>query len=537
MSVHTQPAGETATVRSGLSEPDRTVLAWNGILNNSWPVIASIVGFVVTPVMLRHLGADLFGTWTTMLAFIALAALLDAGVNFIVIRQVASSHDAAVMQGLAGAALAFYLLFGLLGGILIGALGAMGVVAGPERATAVSASAALGALFFGEQLLAFASAVLTGQQRFRALTYVNSAGSLAKGLILLVLSLRGEPFVVLLAWYAVASCVVGFAGSLIALETPRALSPAGLHAGWSLLVKDWRFGLMSRVASVIAAAIWQGPMLVIAAVSGVGSVTAYRVGQRMPFELSSISWRASEVFFPRASQYASERAHGSLREIFALSTRWMLFLTLPAAIALVWLAPELLRAWLGQPPAGSIAVLRITTIAVTLGAIGNGADNLLMGEGRAGPALAVGAGVALVTLGLGGFLLRPWGVPGFAAAGLLAWAFSTGAYLFLETRTHGISWWELGRSAARGLFVPLAAEAGAIALARFFSPETRWLGALLPLAAGLIAYAATVYWTCEQERQLFRQILRGTPKGNRAAELITLSQTSVDEVLHHHSDV
>lgn len=534
---------DSVVARPPISRDQKVALAANSIFNNSWALVAGLVAFIVTPVMLGRLGADLFGVWTTMLAFVSVAALLDCGVGVVVTRFVASGDQDERAQAVASAALSFYLLLGVLGGLAIALLGpfaiaALGVRLGVSGGRIIFG--AVGIAFLGEQLTACASAVFTGQQRFRVVASLSVLGSLVKGAGLLYLTLRGVLLPGLLAWYAAVALALGALALGISAMTGPGMAFRHLRPGWRLLFQERRYALMTRADSLIGTAIFQGPLLLIAALNGPVAVAEFRIGQRLPSEVSGIAWRSSEVFFPAASEYSLKREHDRLQDVLLLSTRWMAVLALPLMTSFVLLAPELLRAWVGVVPVGAEAVLRIIAVGAALGAMGYGAENMLVAEGRARHALAVSTTVAVLILGLGGWMLHLWGVLGLSAATVIAWGFSMLAYLTLECRAHKLSLWRLGRSATRGLVIPLAAEICAVLLARNLVPQDRWLSAIVPLGAALSVYLVVLYLTSPDERGLIKTGLRWLRDRSRLVRepaTMPVAVTSVDEVFHRNSDI
>lgn len=526
----------------GVSEEQKLALAANGILNNCWAFVAGIVAFIVTPVLLNQLGASLFGVWTTLLAVLSVAALLDCGVSFVVIRIVAAGWEDPPARAAVSAAFSFYVLLGIAAVGLLTLLGPrVSEMAGlkPEPQGAFPVLFALSLAFVGEQLSVFAFSVFAGRQQFRALASLSSAGSVIKGCGLLWLAWRGASLAQLLMWYAAVSVAMGILAVAVSSWSGPGISLQLLPSGWVVLLREWKYALITRFDSLVGSAIWQGPLLLIAAMSGPAAVAEYRIGQRLPSELASIAWRSSEVFFPAASEYAARREGGRLHGALFLSTRWMLLLTLPVTVAFLLLAPQLLHAWLGAVPPGTSLVMRITALAIAFGAVGNGADNMLMGEGRAKEALAVAVTVAVITLAAGGWMLHRWGVAGFAAATVIAWTMSAVFYLALECRSHKLSLVSMLWKAGSGLALPLFSQAAVILLVLALGPRTRWWGALLPLACGFVAYGTVLLALNQDERWLARHIWKRLEwRRSRPQQAVPpVPMAGVDEVFHRNSDI
>lgn len=74
-------------------------LLFGGAFRAISQVLIVVVGFVLVPVMVQHLGPEMFGAWAVIGGFLGYFTLLDLGLSSAVIRFVSRSHGANDPQG------------------------------------------------------------------------------------------------------------------------------------------------------------------------------------------------------------------------------------------------------------------------------------------------------------------------------------------------------------------------------------------------------------------------------------------------------
>jgi O-antigen/teichoic acid export membrane protein len=503
---------ETTSVTS-ISADHRRRLFIDGVINNLPLAVASVVGIVLTPFMLRHLGAQSFGIWAATLAIISICSLLDLGVGWGLTRIVAARDSNAEPAIAAG--LVFYMMFA----VVIG--GAIAVV-GPSVSRIENVSSVLFPLiaiaFAGEQLSGASSAILMGQQRFRARAFVAGFAAVIRALCVIAAIKLGTGIVGVLVATAAVAVLCGLISMAVAADLRR-LSIRDVAKGLSLLQGEARFCLLSRSNDVFSSAIWHGPLLLIGAVVGASSVAVYSVGQRFTSTWSTATWRFSEVFFPAASQLQQQNDYEKLGQALILSTRWMAIIGLPICSLFVIFAPELLLVWLGIIPAGATAVLRVSAIALMLGGLGNGAENLLWGQGKANAVVLSGVAASILNIVLGYVFLLHWGITGIAVSVAITLFSCSVYYLVLESRFRALPLVHVVREALRGLMFPFLVECSVMVALKFlFSDSALWALSIGGIG-GLAVFALMLIGTNKPERSLLRSLLQ-TPTDSVPSELV-----------------
>ena len=495
----------------------RLRLMRDGIINNLGFFISSAMGIVLVPILLTGLGPELYGLWIAALAAVNIAGLFEPGLGWAVIREVAATrwqeNREETIRFVSAAGTAFVAI-GLLGGVALGLLGlsvATELHLAPETQHFAPAVFALAGLaFFVNQVSGFTMLVLMGLRRFDVVNTVAVIEAFLRvsGVFLLLHS--GFGFLPVVGWWVLATATSAVVGQVFIsrLDPPLRFRPARLE--WQSLRQHLPYGLSSRLALIGYSISWQGMPLLISLVLGSAAIVPYYIGQKFPVAIVKISGRASDVFFPAASEAASAGDQiPRTREILALGLRWTILLTLPLCLVLWVIAPNLLRVWMGEAQAEPLQILYLLTGTVLTSAVGDVAFHVLWARQAVRRVLGVACFTALATLGLSLLLLPRIGAVGAAWGVLLPLTAASFAYLAFATRDCGVHIFGLLWNAVRGLLLPGTACAAAAFLAMLLIGAASWPGVIGGAVAGGTAYVLTLYRTGAQqeERALVRELL------------------------------
>jgi len=275
---------------------------------------ATVVGFVLTPYMLRHLGDTGFGLWVLVTTLTGYYGLLDFGLRNSISRFVAhyaANDDAAslgrvISTGLVtNAALGSLVL--LMAGLVAWNLELVVAVPGDWTPTARGLVLVFGlgsALGFPLNLFGH---VLEGFQRFTWIGSVQAAVTLVRaGLTVWVLS-QGYGLVAV-GVVTIATTVIG---SLIYAAVVRRLYP-GLRLGWASVDRAMfrqlaGFGLIAFAIGIAAMLRFQADALVIGAFLSVQAVAYYSIASKLVFYVTVVVQAMAWVFTPLFSHLDAKR--------------------------------------------------------------------------------------------------------------------------------------------------------------------------------------------------------------------------------------
>ncbi len=509
------PAGDDRAPALGIDE--RVRLMRDGLINYSSLLVSGICGIVLVPMLLRGLGAELYGLWIFSLAVAGVIGSVDLGLSASVTREVSGAATpemraaaARFIQTVGNA----YAVLGLAGFALVSAVG-LPISQGLHLSAESWKSARV--VFFlvgmglvGSQLSLFARAVLNGLRRFDLANAV-SIGSVLLGTIGTIAILQsGASLVAVAAWQALVSLLTAAAAFFTIARVEPDYRPRLGRFRWDSLRSHVSFSLASQLATGAMSLVWQIPSFLIGLVSGPTPLASYYIAQKFPLAASQVGWCAAEALFPAASRQARAENPAGARAIFELGTRWVVILMLPICVVLWIVAPDLLRAWLGGASGEVVQVWRLSAAAVLVEAIGLGALYTLWGRGAAGTVLAVFLLIGGVRVGLALWLLTRIGIVGMAWAMLFSMAAGCAAFLHAASRAYGAGSSQLLRGTVKSLALPaLACAASALAAGEVVGIG-RWPSVLAASLAGGLSYAAVLYFfgAREEERRFTEQVTR-----------------------------
>ena len=448
--------------------------------------VSLIVWLVVTPAILRGLGADGFGVWSLYFGLTSWIGALDLGFSQLALRQVAAARakaDHAEAGEFATLAAAGYFLLGagwlVLAPALCGPMLDLLRVHGALRPAAEFAFYAAPVSFAlgGSSLTAVM--VLQAYARFdlAALATLSITLTQAAG-ILWALShgggLQGTVSAVVIA-YAVGGLLtlvlIGFGASGFAWASlPRAL-------------RRWRaavaFGGPLQLANVLAVTHQQIDKLLLTRFASLGLVAPYELGLRLATTMSSIPQLALSAVAPVASAMHAREEHARSEALFHRADRYVMALTALVAAMLLGAGTRLLEAWLGHhDPQADLALVGLVFAAIFALATSTAAV-MVRSAGRTDLEASLSA-VALAThLGAAAVLIPRYQLLGAVAATLLG---NIVACLFFLIRVSRAMDWDFARTVFGGWGLPLLASISGMAVGRVLSP-------LLPLASGNTGWA------------------------------------------------
>lgn len=476
------------------SEPQRGLgrrLVRDTLLVASGRGVSLIVWLVVTPVILRELGAEGFAIWSLYFGLTSWIGALDLGFSQLALRQVAAARardDHAEAGEFASLAAVGYLLFG------IGWLALAPLLDGPVldllRVDGAMRPAAEFAFFAAPAAFALGGAgltcvmVLQAYERFDLAAIATLSITLTQAVgILWALAygaaLQGVVSAVLIAYAAggiLAIVLIAFGAHGF-----RWASPARAWHRWRAAVA---FGGPLQLANVLAVSHQQVDKLLLARFASLALVAPYELGLRLATTMSSIPQLALSAVAPVAAAMHAREEHARSQVLYHRADRYVMAITALMAAMMLGAGPRLLEAWLGHhDPQADIALVGLVLAAVFALATSTAAV-MVRSAGRTDLEAALSA-VALATHLTVAFVLVPrYALLGAVAATLIG---NVVACLFFLARVSRVMHWDLGRTLIGGWGLPTLALGVGMAAGRLLAP-------MLPATGGLAgwALAATV---------------------------------------------
>jgi O-antigen/teichoic acid export membrane protein len=459
---------------------------------------------VAAPVMVRGLGAHVYGVYALVTVLAGQLGFLQLGLAPAVTRRVAEERGAGAPGGatervawLLAAASALLLL----AAFRLGGPAFFARVGGLDAATLLAAGAAVAA----QPVVGVSQAILLGRERFAALASVRLVQGLARTAGGVGVVVAGGGVAAVLAVQAAVDLLSALAGALAGRDA-HARGGGTAAAARDLL----GLGLPFAASGVLAALLVDGEKLAIGWARSLDQLTYYAVPYGAVFRLSIVPAALATVLAPRLSALAVARRADEAVALVRRTTRVTAAVLVAAAAPLAACAPEWLGLWLGADfaeRAGTTA--RLLLVAVVVNGIASPACTVVRAGGR--PAALVIAYAAELPLHLAVVyaLVRGWGITGAAAAWLIRAAVDAVLQRVLGARAIGRA---LGDGAALSASVALLL---AFALAcTLLGPG--WWG--VRLLAGLALSALALARGLDRaDWILLRLAAGGTPRGAVAA--------------------
>jgi O-antigen/teichoic acid export membrane protein len=397
-------------------------------------IVDALLGFVMLPFNVVHLGTSAYGLWVLTASVTLHFSMLDLGYGGALVKFVAQYRAQRNPRVLNEIASTLFFVFAAIGCIAYaaGAVIAFNLDAlfriTPEQAEVgkwvllvISVHVALNFPFsvFG--------GVVNGFQRQHLNGAVAIASSLAVALVNVLVLTAGYGLVSLVMATTAVRVVAYFVYASNAYRTFPALS---LNPGlfrWSRLKEVTGFSIYASIIDWAYKLNYQVDQLVIGAFLGAAPVAVWAVADRIVIATQNLTNQLNGALFPIVVDSDASQRHERLRSILLEGTRLSLAAVLPIGAALVVLADPLVRAWVGtrKPELlGSVPVLEILAVAVVI-RVGNGAATTILkgaGEHRVLAYVNLATGIANLALSL--VLVRIWGLTGVAVGTLLPIAFS-----------------------------------------------------------------------------------------------------------------
>lgn len=496
-------------------------LARNTLSNGASAAVRTVANFILTPILVLHLGKELYGVWILILSFSVSGtlSLLSLGMQAGLVKYVAEYHALrkwremneiisitfymyTTMGVLGAAGLALFAHHGLTH-IFVISSNHQGIAVLMVEIMALQALVELPGLCF--------DGILGGVQRYDILALLEMLRSVLL-CALLASALLAWHSVVLLSWITFS---VNFFYSLALLYFAKRN------------LKEWRLTTkFSRQQVVSVAAITKDLLIlrlngivynsmdkyIIASVLTAGLVTDYDIGNRVHMMALLVMGLAGTVVIPAASAAHAKSEHDNIRKLFVSGTKYALALTLPVVCTLFILAPDLIRFWVSNSYANSAVYARLFLSYLFFWSLTAVGWNMLIGVKQTKAIVKIQVISVGANLGFSILLVHFYGVAGVIYGTIIGNLIAFFPYMRLMMRCFGVS--------LRSFFVdiilsayPQAALMSAVLLVfTYFRPVSSLYGVAFYSVFAVLLYELLFFVTGvskEERRQLFSLFARG----------------------------
>ncbi len=419
-------------------ESDETLVVARNVSTRYLAIgIEAVLGLVVLPFNIAHLGTSAYGLWMLTASITAYFSVLDMGYSGALVKFVAqyrAKRDHAALNEILSTTFVMFAMFGVvmyLVAIVIAVFLGRFFHLSPEQVHTgrivlliISLNVAAGTAFnvFG--------GVINGFQRYDLNNVVGAASSLVTALVNVAVLAAGFGLVELVA----ATTIVRLVTYLIYRVNAYRVFP-GLQIRFSSFRRERLremtfFSVYMLLIDCANKMNYSLDAIVIGGVFGMSAVAVWTVSQRVAEMTQRLTNQLNDVLFPTVVDNSAADRTNRLQTIFIQGTRLSLGTVIPIGGAIILMAAPLVQAWVGPGFSDSVVVLRLLSLVVII-RVGNAtAATVLKGSGEHKLVAFTNIGAALVNLGLGIALVRPLGLAGVAIATLIPIALASALVLF-----------------------------------------------------------------------------------------------------------
>lgn len=410
-----RPGAQLATLARNVSSRYVAILA------------ETVIGLVMLPFNLHHLGAADYGLWVLLGSLTLHFSILDLGFSGALVKFIAqyrAHRDSRALNEIASTLFfvmaGFGLLAYLLAALLAFNLGWVFPRLTPEQIEVGKWLLLIIAAFVALSLpFGVFGGVTSGFQRYDANNGIAIVASISVAAVNVSVLLLGYGLLTLVACTTLVRVLALFAYRLTAYRVYPDLRIRASLARRTRLREITGFSVYAGVIDWANKLNYQIDELVVGMFMGSAAVAVWAVAERIISGTQRLTNQLNGVLFPVIVDSDATQNHERLRQILHQGTRLSLATVIPIATVLIMLGDPLIRAWTSPDMAAAVPVLQVLAIAVVI-RVGNATGNtLLKGAGRHKLVAWTNLAAGLANIGLSLYLVRTYGLLGVAVGTLI----------------------------------------------------------------------------------------------------------------------
>jgi len=457
-----------------------------------------VVGLLVLPFNVAHLGKAAYGLWVLTTSITAYFSVLDLGYSGALVKFVAQYRAKRDLRGLNEILSTTYYLFIGFGAVTYLAAIVIAVYLDtllnitPDQlhvgrvvllVTSIHFALATAFSVFG--------AVINGFQRYDINNVTGTISSIVVAIVNVAVLSMGYGLIELVIATTIVRVLTLWVYRANAYRVFRALSLSPANFRVSRLREVTSFSVFMLLIDWANKMNYSIDAVVIGIMLGTAAVAVWSIGQRLAEVTQRLTNQLNDILFPNVVDHSASSRVDRLQAILLMGTRLSLATVIPIGTALMLMAGPLVLAWVGPDFAGSVIVVQLLALTVMI-RVGNSTAQTLL-KGADGHRLVAYTNVitAGVNLALSVVLARGIGLAGVAIGTLVPITFSAVFILFpAACRRVELTLMRALADAVWPAVWPAAAMAAYLVATRPFVPASL-LPVLLNMAVAGLVYVAT----------------------------------------------
>jgi len=461
-----------------------------------------IVGVLLSPYILHHLGDEAFGLWVLIFSITGYYGLFDLGIRSSIVRYVATfsaKGDQAELDRLISTAVSTYAGIGAFA-ILITLLGSYYVASIFRISADFLHTARLLFLIVGSAValgfpLGISGGILEGLQRFYLLNFTNIGATIARALLIVLALQHGHGLLSVALITVSLPLVSGLVNAIVVFRIlPLRLSIKNVNR--DSLRRIATYSSSTLIILVAARLRFKTDAMVIGTFLSSAAITYFTIGSRLMDYAGEVVSGLAQVFVPMSSESDATGDLAGLRRIFVAGNRACALISFPIAATLIILGKSVIEAWVGRRyVATSYPVLLMLVIPSTLLYAQSASSRVLFGMAKHKTLAIVTLLEGSANLFLSVLLVRPFGILGDAAGTAIPLACT--ALFFLPRHLCHVLKLTIGAYLREAFLLPLCLCGPLVAvllLMRHWFVAHNFFQLALQLAAGSVIYGVGLLW-------------------------------------------
>jgi O-antigen/teichoic acid export membrane protein len=388
----------------------------------NWTAFAStlLVGFMMSPFLVGHLGDSVYGVWVLVGSLVGYLGLLDFGLTPSIVKFVAeyrAREDQNALNRLVTGSIVVYSLMGLasLAFSFTVAFNFNSLFNSPLSYRTAAAVAILAGINLA---LGFPAAVfigvVRGYQRYDLDAMITSLMIFARSACFVFFILKGYGIIGL----AVTTLTFDTIRLLFLVRWAFKLNPniriAREYFDTSQLRRLFGYSVFVFMISCAKQMIFFTDSIVIGMFLSTSSVTAFFIAGRLVSYLRLLVEEMVGVLAPTTSELDARNDLEGIKELLVISTKYMLLIALPVSGVFFIMGDVFISLWMGPQYASSALLLTILTAGYLINLMEMPAYTILLGRGKHSIVAWFTSAQAVANLTLSILLVKRYGLVGVA---------------------------------------------------------------------------------------------------------------------------
>ena len=418
--------GAKASAERGDNDQQLVTLARNVSTRYLAIGVDALIGLMLLPFNIRHLGPSAYGLWMLTASMTTYFSVLDLGFGGSIVKFVAHYRAKRDVRGLNEIASTLFGIFAVTGTlaylvfvVLAFNIGRIVNISPEQNATARALMLTIGVYVSLGFPFSIFGGIINGFQRYDLNNLVGIGSSVIVAAVNVAMLMLGYSLVELVLVTTSIRVLTYFVYRANAYHVFRELSIRPSFFLWSRVRELTSFSVYVSIIDWSNKLNYSIDAIVIGAFMSASAVTLWTVPQRLAEMLQRLTNQLNGVLFPVVVDSDAGAKPERLRAIFIQGTRLSLVSVVPIAAALMMLAGPLIHAWVGPRFDESVVVAQIL-IGVVAIRVGNAtATTVLKGAGQHRLLAYTNAGAALTNVALSLMWIRRYGLVGQAMGTLV----------------------------------------------------------------------------------------------------------------------